>query len=35
MPGDEFLYAAGTLAYYVFWMTYLLRSRRVRHTFSA
>src|SRR5206468_2058478 len=30
-PGDEFLYVGAALAYYLAWMTYLLRSRRVRH----
>ena len=35
VPGDEPYYAAAILLNCAVWMTYLLRSRRVRHTFSA
>lgn len=34
VPGDEPIYVALTLGYYGGWMTYLLRSKRVRNTFS-
>jgi hypothetical protein len=33
MPGDEVLYIGGTLAYCSLWLTYLARSKRVRHTY--
>jgi hypothetical protein len=33
MPGDEFVYAAGTLVYCAGWIAYLSRSTRVRNTF--
>ena len=33
MPGDTPWYIAGSLAYYVVWLMYLVRSRRVRDTY--
>lgn len=33
MPGDEVFYIGGTLAYCALWLTYLARSKRVRHTY--
>lgn len=34
MPGQAPLYIAATTAYYAAWILYLLRSKRVRNTFS-
>jgi hypothetical protein len=34
MPGETPLYAAATIGYYAAWIVYLLRSKRVRNTFS-
>lgn len=33
MPGETPLYVAATIVYYTAWIAYLLRSKRVRHTF--
>jgi len=33
-PGDTPLYVAGTIAFAVVWLVYLVRSRRVRNTFA-
>lgn len=33
MPGDAPLYVAGSLAYHGIWLTYLVRSKRVKNTF--
>ena len=33
MPGDTPIYVVATLVYYAGWMSYLVRSRRVRETF--
>jgi hypothetical protein len=33
IPGDTPFYVLGSLAYYTFWLMYLVRSRRVRNTF--
>jgi hypothetical protein len=35
MPGDTPLYIAGSLAFYGLWMVYLMRSTRVRNTFTS
>lgn len=35
MPGDTPFYVAGSLAYSGAWLMYLVRSRRVHHTFGA
>jgi hypothetical protein len=35
LPGDTPWYIAGSLAYYILWLMYLVRSRRVRNTFGA
>ena len=32
-PGETLIYLGATLAYYLFWLLYLSRSRRVRETF--
>jgi hypothetical protein len=34
MPGETPLYVAGSVIYYGAWIVYLLRSKRVRHTFN-
>lgn len=34
VPGDEWLYVAGTMIYAALWLLYLARSRRVRQTFD-
>jgi hypothetical protein len=34
IPGDTPYYVAGSLAYYSAWMTYLVRSKRVRRIFA-
>jgi hypothetical protein len=34
LPGDTFYYVIASLAYHGAWLTYLVRSRRVRNTFS-
>jgi hypothetical protein len=34
LPGDTVYYVAASLAYHAAWLTYLIRSRRVRHTFA-
>jgi hypothetical protein len=34
LPGDTPLFIAVSLAYHAIWLTYLFRSKRVRHTFS-
>jgi hypothetical protein len=33
-PGDSAMYVAASLAYHGAWLVYLMRSRRVRNTFS-
>ena len=35
MPGETPLYAAAALAYYVIWIVYLFRAKRVKNTFGA
>ena len=34
MPGETPYYVAAALAYYVFWLAYLFRARRVKNTFG-
>jgi len=34
MPGDTPIYVAASLTYHAVWLTYLLRSKRVRNTFD-
>ncbi len=34
LPGDTVYYVAASLAYHAAWLTYLIRSRRVRNTFA-
>jgi hypothetical protein len=34
LPGDTVYYVAASLAYHAAWLTYLVRSRRVRNTFA-
>lgn len=34
LPGDTVYYVAASLAYHAAWLTYLIRSRRVRNTYQ-
>ena len=35
LPGDTPIFVGISLAYHAIWLTYLFRSKRVRHTYSA